>query len=66
MDLKNYQQPITEICVLNTRVSVMIGGNPNEETSMQLTNEHRWQEDRFDDGLDDSHFSHTTPSLWDE
>ena len=66
MALKKYQQPITDICLLNTRVSVMIGADPNEGTSMQLNNEYRWEEERLDDGLDDSPYPHTLPSLWEE
>ena len=66
MALRIYQQPITEICVLNTHVPVMIGADPDEETSMQLANGHRWEEERLDEGLDDSPFTYTIPSLWDE
>ena len=66
MALRIYEQPITELCLLNTRESVMIGADPDTGISMQLTNEHRWEEERLDDGLDDSPFTYTSPSLWDE
>lgn len=66
MALRIYQQPITEICVLNTRESVLIGADPDTGISMQLANKHHWEEERLDEGLDDSPFTYTIPSLWDE
>ena len=65
MTMNYYQKPETEVLFLNTKYPCMIpiGG---EETSGMLTNEHHWEDDLLNEGLDDSPYAHTAPSLWDE
>ena len=64
--MKYYQKPDTEVCNLNTRDPYMLPMNGDETTSFMGTNEHSWVEDRFDEGLDNSPYTNTAPSLWEE
>lgn len=66
MALRIYERPLTEVVLIHLSDGVLLQGDPTQGTSDVFANEHHWEEERLDDGLDDGPFTYTVPSLWDE
>lgn len=66
MTMRRYHPPITFIDGISTKYPYLQEVNPIGETSMQLTNEHRWEDETLNEGLDNSQYANTAPKLWDE
>lgn len=66
MIMRSYHPPVTMIDGILTKYSYLEEFNPYDNTSQQLTNEHRWEDDMLNEGLDESSLNNTAPKLWDE
>ena len=64
--MKKYHSPITIIDGISTKFPYLQAWDNTRFTSEQLTNEHHWEDDMLNEGLDESSFNNTAPKLWDE
>lgn len=65
MTLNYYQKPEIELCRLSAKVPYLYGIGEGT-TGTQLVNRHHWEDDQLGEGLDDSPYALTAPSLWEE
>ena len=66
MTMRRYHPPITIIDGISTKYPYLQRWDPNISTGEQLANEHRWEDEMLNEGLDNSQYANTAPNLWDE